>query len=199
VLALGNPTVPTLVALPGTELEIGHIKEVFPDAAVFLGALATKERLVSDASRARYLHVAAHGQADVVDPLHSTLRLASTTKTSGVFEAYEAYSLSLPTTEIVTLSACETGLGKVSRGDEVWGFTRAFLGAGARGVLVSLWPVADASTEILMGRFYERLKVSDAALALQDAQLLLIKDPRFAHPFFWAPFDFVGAYTRPRT
>ena len=79
------------------------------------------------------------------------------------------------------------------------GFTRAFLGAGARGLLVSLWPVADASTEMLMGRFYERLKVSDAALALQDAQLRLIKDPRYNHPFFWAPFDFVGAYTRAGT
>ena len=120
VLALGNPTVPALVPLPGTEVEVGHIKDVFPDAAVFLGPLATKERLVSDATKARYLHVAAHGHADVVDPIHSTLRLAATSTTSGVFEAYEAYALSLPTTEIVTLSACETGLGKVSRGDEVW-------------------------------------------------------------------------------
>ena len=93
----------------------------------------------------------------------------------------------------MTLSAGESGLGKIANGDEIQGFTRAFLSAGASALFVSLWPVADESTEQLMTRLYTDLASGkEAALALQAAQVSVLKQPRFAHPFFWAPFDLVG-------
>jgi CHAT domain-containing protein len=89
---------------------------------------------------------------------------------------------------LVTLSACESGLGKVSSGDEIWGFTRSFLSAGARALLVSLWPVADESTELLMTRFYQNSeqRKGSAGLAAPSRKLDLARNPKFAHPFFWA-------------
>jgi len=95
---------------------------------------------------------------------------------------------------MVTLSACETGLGRVTRGDEVWGFSRAFLGAGARSLVVSLWPVSDLSTELLMKRFYAGIREGiGASRALQEAQLAVMRDKRFQAPFYWAPFNLIGA------
>ena len=94
----------------------------------------------------------------------------------------------------MTHSACESGLGKVSWGDEIWGFTRSFLSAGAPALLVSLWSVADESTERLMTRFYQHLggQLDARKFALRLAQLDVMREPKFSHPFFWAPFDLVG-------
>jgi CHAT domain-containing protein len=103
------------------------------------------------------------------------------------------YGMNLDKVSLVTLSACESGLGRIARGDEIMGFTRSFLTAGASGLLVSLWPVADDSTEMLMTTLYGELaKGKPAAAAMQSAQVAVLKRPRFAHPFFWAPFDLVG-------
>jgi CHAT domain-containing protein len=94
---------------------------------------------------------------------------------------------------LVTLSACESGLGRVARGDEILGFTRSFLSAGANGVIASLWPVADESTEVLMTRLYRDLTGGiDLMTAMQAAQVEVQKNRRFAHPFFWAPFNVIG-------
>ena len=93
----------------------------------------------------------------------------------------------------MTLSACESGLGRIARGDEILGFTRSFLTAGARGLLVSLWPVADDSTELLMSTFYGQLAQGAQAIdAMRAAQIAVRANPKFAHPFFWAPFNLIG-------
>jgi CHAT domain-containing protein len=107
-------------------------------------------------------------------------------------EAHEVYRLNLAHTSLATLSACETGLGRVSRGDEVWGFTRAFLSAGANALLVSLWPVNDEATARLMIRFYEELSKRPGPWALRAAQLDVLQDTQFRHPFYWAPFDLIS-------
>ena len=136
-----------------------------------------------------------------IEPTHSdlarainreTFRLAADGNKSGELEAHEIYAMDLRAAGMITLSACESGLGKVSKGDEVWGFTRSFLSAGGRALLVSLWPVADESTEQLMIRYYQGLEKNDARSALRTAQLELIKDARYAHPLFWAPFNLIG-------
>ena len=93
---------------------------------------------------------------------------------------------------LVTLSACEMGLGKVSRGDEVWGFTRTFFAAGARGLVVSLWTVGDVSTSRLMENFYAGLRADSAQQALRAAQLELVRSAEHKHPFFWAAFNVEG-------
>jgi CHAT domain-containing protein len=93
----------------------------------------------------------------------------------------------------VALSACETGLGKVSRGDEVWGFTRSFLSAGAPSLLVSLWPVGDDATELLMTSMYSDLMRGGApAAALRKAVDVVMSRPEFSDPMFWAAFSLVG-------
>ena len=95
--------------------------------------------------------------------------------------------------DLVTLSACQTGLGKIS-GDGVIGLGRAFLGAGARSVLVSQWNVSDQATAALMARFYHYyLDEDDKALALQRAMQDIRAQSEYSHPRYWAPFMLIGA------
>jgi CHAT domain-containing protein len=107
--------------------------------------------------------------------------------------AQDIYNLKLDSVALVTLSACETALGRIERGDEIMGFTRAFFYAGASALLVSMWPVADDSTSLTMRTFYGSLTKGEEAIdAMRDAQLAVLADSRFAHPFYWAPFDLMG-------
>jgi CHAT domain-containing protein len=100
--------------------------------------------------------------------------------------------------DLVTLSACETGLGRVERGEGVVGLGRAFLAAGAQSVLVSLWKVNDYSTAQLMERFYRRLIKDHAsgATALAQAKRALLENVETRSPFYWAPFVLVGSAGR---
>lgn len=193
VLAVGNPDLGTpKLALPGAQREVERIKTLFPNAEVYVRQDATKERVLARAPQSDLVHLAAHAEVDEIDPLYSVIRLAPTEKMPGDLEAHEVYRINLTRTGLVSLSACDTGLGRVSRGDELWGFTRAFLGAGTPALLVSLWPVEDESTARLMGRFYEELRQSAANRALRAAQLEVLRTPQTSHPFFWAPFILVG-------
>ena len=193
-LALGNPDLgnPSL-ALPGSQKEVEALIRLFPNSESYLLAEATRDRLLNGAPHARYIHVAAHGTVDAVDPLYSKLHLAKEANHPGTVEARDIYGLKLEGTDLIALSACESGLGKVSRGDEIWGFTRSFLSAGAPSLLVSLWPVSDDATEILMKRFYAELtKGVSRRQALREAELAVLADSRFTSPFFWAAFNLVG-------
>jgi len=194
LLALGNPDLGSpAMALPGAQREVERLKALFPESEIYVGKQATKERLLQGVKKSNTLHLAAHAEVDALDPLYSRIRLASTQSLSGDLEAHEVFRQDLSRSSLVVLSACSSGLGKVSTGDEIWGFTRAFLGAGASSLLVSLWPVADESTERLMAGFYgERAKGANKQRALQSAQLELLKDERFRAPFFWAPFNLIG-------
>jgi CHAT domain-containing protein len=118
---------------------------------------------------------------------------------NGVLTAYEATGLNLQGTELVVLSACETGLGQVENGEGVFGLRRALLEAGAQAVLMSMWPVPDAETEKLMTLFYERwLSGMDKHEALHEAQMELRKELQVRWqvdqppPHFWAAFVLVG-------
>jgi CHAT domain-containing protein/predicted negative regulator of RcsB-dependent stress response len=195
LLALGNPDLrdPRL-SLPGAEREIGNIRSTFPEATVYLGADATKVNFIGRAEANHVVHIAAHAEADRIDPLHSRIMLAAAGERSGTLEAREVYQLKLDGAALVTLSACESGLGTVSNGDEIWGFTRSFLVAGTSSIVASLWPVSDDSTETLMTRFYADMPKAGAAQALRSAQIAVLKDERYSHPSFWAAFNLIGAY-----
>lgn len=193
LVAFGNPGTDLRLALPDAEREVNLIGSLFPDNSIFVQAAASKRQFRDTASSARILHVAAHAEVDVIDPLQSRILLAPSEGDSGFLAAREVYGMNLDNVALVTLSACESGLGRIARGDEIMGFTRSFLSAGASSLLVSLWPVADDSTELLMTTLYGSLsKGASAAQAMQTAQTAVLKRPRFAHPFFWAPFDLVG-------
>ena len=193
LVAFGNPASSARENLPGAEREVQLISRLFPDGRVFLHREATKSHFQELAGAGRVLHIAAHAEVDSLDPLESRILLAAEADDPGFLAAREIYGVDLSGVSLVTLSACESGLGRIARGDEILGFTRSFLTAGASGLLVSLWPVADNSTELLMTTFYDRLaKGAQAIDAMRSAQLAVLQTPRFAHPFFWAPFNLVG-------
>ena len=193
LVAFGNPTIEKKYELPGSQREVETISVLFPDRRVFLQREASKVRFKETASEARVLHVAAHAEVDLVDPIFSRILLAGDDQGPGNLEAREVYDLDLKNVSLVTISACESGLGRIATGDEILGFTRSFLSAGSSGLIVSLWPVADESTELLMATFYgDLVKGADVQVAMQNAQLTVLKRPSFSHPFFWAPFNFIG-------
>ena len=194
VVAFGNPKIEPKYDLPGANLEVANIENVFKAKATgYLGADATKTRFRQAAPAARVLHVAAHAEADLVDPLHSRILLANEGGRQNFLEADEVLGMDLSQVSLVTLSACESALGRIASGDEVLGFPRSFLSAGADSMIASLWPVADDATALLMNTVYERLRAgADLQSAMRDGQLAVLKNPKLAHPFFWAPFNLIG-------
>jgi CHAT domain-containing protein len=193
VLALGNPDLGSPgLALPGADREVRQIKEFYPQAEIYTGKDASKERLLARAPESQVLHIGAHADIDEIDPLYSIIRLAGTATRPGDVEAHEIYQLNLSKVKLTTLSACDSGLGRVSRGDELWGFTRSFFGAGTSTLVVSLWPVEDISTSLLMAKFYEGLREATPPRALRAAQLTVLRKAEYHHPFFWAAFTVVG-------
>jgi CHAT domain-containing protein len=193
LLGFGNPSTDKNLPLPGAEREVRQVASLFSRNEIFVQQDATKERFKAGAGRANIVHVAAHAELDDVDPLFSRILFAATSTEPGLLEAREIYTLDLQGVRLITLSACESGLGRVARGDEIIGFTRSLLSAGANSIVASLWPVADDSTDLLMGRLYRDLASGrDLMAGMQQAQLEVQKNRRFAHPFFWAPFNVIG-------
>ncbi len=166
--------------------------------SLLLGAAATESAFKKDAAGFRVLHLATHSRFNRLNPLLSRLELEASGADDGHLEVHEILGLRLEAS-LVTLSACETGLGSdflgsVPAGDDFVGMTRAFLHAGSGAVLASLWEVDDRSTLELMRAFYARLASANPASALASAQrqMLAGRDPQLIHPYHWAPFVLVG-------
>ena len=190
-----------LPALPGARDEVCRIAQLFPagQAVVFTGPDATEENVKTSplVGSARNLHFAAHGFFDGSHPDRSALQLAHgvTSAEDGLLQVREISNLELHA-DLVVLSACQSGMGRVVSGEGLIGMTRPFLYAGARSVVVSLWKVDDEATSDLMVSFYRNLgKVGDKSEALRRAKLELIDRSRYSHPYYWAAFILVG---RPR-
>ena len=114
----------------------------------------------------------------------------------GILTAAEVAQLDLLGTQLVVLSACDTGVGKVQPGEGVYGLRRALLLAGAQTQLVSLWKVADAATQELMIDYYQRLlKGEGRSAALRTAQEAMMADLAHQHPYYWAAFIAIGDWT----
>jgi CHAT domain-containing protein/tetratricopeptide (TPR) repeat protein len=165
-------------------------------ARVYLGPAATESRLKSAGlERYRYVHLATHAIADGEHPGLSRLLLSREAGSAddGVLHLGEIYNLHLEA-ELVVLSACDTGLGRLARGEGMIGLTRGFLYAGARSLLVSLWSVSDAAASELVVDFYRQLLAGQPKpRALREAKLsAMARNPEYAKPYFWAPFILVG-------
>lgn len=158
-------------------------------------ATATSDQL----SQYRYVHFATHGLADRERPELSTIVLSLFDEQGrpqdGFLRAHEVYNLNLPA-EMVTLSACETGLGKLTKGEGLVSLTRGFMYAGAARVVVSLWSVNDRATAELMTKFYRRVLIEGErpAAALRAAQIEMWRDKRWEAPYYWAAFTLQGEW-----
>ncbi len=168
-----------------------------PRVALHLRGDATESRLDPDGpvSRTRYLHIAAHGLLDEDRPELQGLALTADPEhgSDGLLQIHEILRIPLDA-DLAVLSACSTGLGRDVRGEGLVGLTQAFLAAGARGVVVSLWPVTDRSTAELMVGLYGGLSRGLAAPeALREAKLALAgRGGPYAHPHHWASFIVVA-------
>lgn len=192
VLAIGNPDLgnPAL-DLPFSEYEVNSIQWNFPEITILTKERATEKWVVDNIERFGIIHLASHGEFDPVNPLLSALRLAKEGATDGNLEAAEIFGLKL-SADLVVLSACQTGLGKITTGDDVIGLNRAFLYAGTHAVISSLWRVSDISTAMLIKSFYRRYVEKNKAESLRSAALH-VKN-RFPHPGYWGAFTLVGDY-----
>ena len=195
-------------ALPGTTREAQAIQALLKlnDSGLLMGAAATEAR-VKQLHGPRILHFATHGffldervqGAAAMSPLlRSGLALAGANQRrsgdeDGILTAAEAAQLDLSGTQLVVLSACESGLGQVRSGEGVFGLRRAFILAGAQSQVSSLWKVADAPTQALIEDYYGRLVRGEGrAAALRAAQLQMLARPARAHPYFWAGLIHIG-------
>ncbi|MCU0420084.1 MAG: CHAT domain-containing protein [Cyclobacteriaceae bacterium] len=185
-----------LMTLPGTEAEAKKLASLFrANATVRLFEEASEEHVKSgQLNQYRYLHFATHGIVDPEQPQLSRIFLQTQGREDGNLFAGEIYNLQL-NAELTVLSACQTGLGKISKGEGVIGLSRALVYAGSRNNVVSFWSVADASTAELMTDFYTRLATNaprDYATPLREAKLAMIERKTYASPYYWAPFVLIG-------
>jgi CHAT domain-containing protein len=190
ILAFGNPDLgDPKYDLKFAEEEAKAIIQTVPKSHAVLRKDATEAALRENAAGFNYLHFATHGEFNADAPLNSALILAKDASSDGLLTVGKLYSMRLDI-DLATLSACETGLGKVANGDDVVGLTRGFLFAGASTIVASLWQVDDRATSELMRQFYEGLKSMDKREALRQAQIYA-RD-KYAHPYYWAAFQLTG-------
>jgi CHAT domain-containing protein len=189
-LAFGNPDLgDPAYDLAYAESEVKEIAKLYQKADVFIRKDATKIKARELSGGSSILHFATHGEFNEKDPLKSALRLTRTREDDGKLSTGDIFTMNI-NASLVVLSACETALGKINRGDEVIGFTRAFIYAGAPSIITTLWRVNDRATFMLMQDFYHNLRTMGKADALRAAQLKLMA--QYRHPFFWGAFILTG-------
>lgn len=194
VLALA----PNVSRLPGSRREAMAIGRIYGrNALVRIGAAATPRALRAALPSVGTVHLATFGVLNKHNPLFSFIELAPAGQDDGRVEVNEVFGLPL-SGQLVILSACQTALASgaladVPPGDDWVGLVQAFLQAGARSVLATLWPVEDRATGELMEQFHERLVTGVSPIAaLADAQRALIRNPTTAQPLYWAGFTVSG-------
>lgn len=194
--------------LPQSKSEVKSIQSMFKEnyplwdrlfadrSKIYLNDNASEQTLKSiDLSQHRFIHFATHGVVNKSVPELSGIILAQNTAggEDGILHLSEVYNLDLDA-DLVVLSACQTGTGKMAKGEGLMSLTRGFMYAGADALLASYWQVADGSTNWLMVSFYEYLLSGlSKSEALQNAKMDLIDSyPQFAQPYYWASFVLIG-------
>ncbi|GAB4437094.1 MAG: CHAT domain-containing protein [Cyanobacteria bacterium J069] len=197
-LIVGNPAMPSvgeppqpLGSLPYAEQEAQAIAQIL-DTQAITGHQASEPAIAQRMASAQIIHLATHGLLDDVAGLGvpGALALAPTAQSDGLLTANEILGLSLPNADLVVLSACDTGRGKIT-GDGVIGLSRSFISAGASSVVVSLWAVPDDSTAALMTAFYQNLRQNpNRAQALRRAMLTTMQ--QYPSSRDWGAFTLIG-------
>jgi CHAT domain-containing protein len=186
----------SLDEIPEAEAEVRQIASLYGRnrSRVYIGNAATETVVKSEGTAFDVVHIATHGLLDDTAPMYSALLLGSAdTAEDGLLEAREILDLRLHA-RVTVLSACDTGRGRVTPGEGVIGMSWALFAAGCPTSVVSLWKAESAATQTLMVEFHRHLiRGESPAVALRHAQMKLMRDPKTAHPMYWAPFVVVGA------
>jgi len=187
--------------LPATALEVSAIRRVHQGARVLLGRRASESALRQALRSSAVVHVASHGVLNRVNPLFSRIELVPTRSRSpdddGRLEVHEIFGLEIRS-PLVFLSGCETGLGPggsrhYAPGEDYATLAAAFLTAGARQVIATLWAIPDSGAAVFATRFYTELNRTGPAEALAAAQRALLAEGRFRHPYYWAGYRLAGS------
>jgi len=204
VLAFGNPNYAKLgtlgnqskfESLPKSEEEVITISEIYGGKSrIFLKDEASETNFKMNAEKYGIVHIASHGIFDEVNPLASCLLLTADDKEDGVLSASEVMNMNM-NSNLVVLSACETARGRLNENEKMMGLGWAFFGAKVPTILASLWQVDDKSTRMLMEEFHRiSSSTNNYAVALQTAQIKMLRNTPFKDPFFWAPFVLIGDF-----
>jgi len=205
ILVVGNPLMPKIRTQNGEEIELSPLSGAEAEAQAIVASLgdlqhtlllreqATETAVKDFAQTHNIIHLATHGIAYTENPLASFIAFSPTATEDGLLTAREvAENRDLPA-DLIVLSACQTGLGKIS-GDGMLGLSRAFLIAGARTVVVSQWSVSDSATKELMVAFYQNyFQSGNKAIALQKGMQVVRSHSDYSHPRYWAAFVVMGA------
>jgi tetratricopeptide (TPR) repeat protein/CHAT domain-containing protein len=186
--------------LPYSKDEVTSIVHLFEkrrkEAKAYLYSEASEENFKNNAGNYSFIHVASHGFSNDKEPDLSGIVFSQPTDTlnkeNGILYAGETYNLHL-NADLIVLSSCESGLGKLVKGEGLQALSRGFLYAGTPNVIFSLWKALDKPTKDLMVQFYSNvLDGKTYAESLRQAKLNLINDPKTAFPHFWGGFVLVG-------
>jgi CHAT domain-containing protein len=218
LLALGNPALgdrskelakfvkmdAELQPLPEAAAQVRALERLYGKtlSRVYTGTAAREELVKEQSAYYRILHLATHGILNDVSPIYSHVLLSQTQGTSdedGLLEAWEMMNLDL-NADLVVLAACETARGRAGAGEGMIGMTWALFVAGCPRTVVSQWKVEASSTTALMVEFHKRFKTRygatksavSTAEAIRQAALKVMRNPEYAHPFYWGGFVVVG-------
>ncbi|RLD82079.1 MAG: hypothetical protein DRJ15_02655 [Bacteroidetes bacterium] len=187
-----------LVPLRFISTEINNISEIL-DCDLYEGYAATEKEFREQASNYDILHLAMHTLINDENPLYSqlvfTLNNDTLENNDGLLNAYEIFNMQLPA-RMAVLSACNTGYGKLQKGEGIMSMARGFIFAGVQSIIMTLWAVEDQSGSVLMSKFYQNLVEGmeiDEALREAKLQYLSEADQLSAHPYLWSGYVSIGS------
>ncbi|MCK4288988.1 MAG: CHAT domain-containing protein, partial [Bacteroidales bacterium] len=184
-----------LIPIKNAKTEINNINKIF-DGKFLQDLDATELNFKTNANNFDVLHFAMHTIINDENPMYSKMvfTLDNDSIEDGFLNTYEIYNLDL-NARLVVLSACNTGFGKLNKGEGIMSLTRGFLYAGVQSIIMTLWEIEDKSGAEIMTKFYNNLKKENSIdNALRKAKLDYIKSalPLRAHPYFWAAYIDIG-------
>jgi CHAT domain-containing protein len=177
-------------ALPATIKEVQAIANSFQNSVTLTEENFSRQAIESKFKNHNILHLATHAEFNIGSPENSFIIFGNGDK----IRLNEINDWKIPNVDLIVLSACQTGVGKLGDGVEILGFGYQVQKAGAKQAIASLWKVDDAGTQALMAAFYREFQKGDITVteALRRAQVSLIKSSNFNHPNYWSAFFAIG-------
>lgn len=203
LLSIGNPSFNkaelggNLQSLPSAKIEAEEIARQYQNSTILTENIALKDRVKSEMKSANVIHFAGHYVIDESSPLLSGLILTGDNKSDSILANYEFVGVKLSQTRLIVLSACDTEIEKIYKGEGMIGVSRMFLAANIPLVVASRWKVDSEATKDLMIRFHQIRKSNTipTSEALRLSQMEMLKNEKYQHPYYWSAFTILGGFT----